>query len=156
MATAALMIAVHLGARVFVTSRNPTTRKRAIALGADGAFASDEPYPITSDVVIDSIGPATWENAFRTLRHGGRMCVCGGTSGSRVELDLPRLFFKQIDVIGASCGSQEEFQHVTDLVERGLPVVIDEVMPLSEYPRALERLRAASQLGKIVLEHPEP
>ncbi len=155
-ATAALMIAVHLGARVFVTSRNPTTRKRAIALGADGAFASDEPYPITSDVVIDSIGPATWENAFRTLRHGGRMCVCGGTSGSRVELDLPRLFFKQIDVIGASCGSQEEFQHVTDLVERGLPVVIDEVMPLSEYPRALERLRAASQLGKIVLEHPEP
>jgi len=154
-ATAALTIALHLGATVFVTSRNPAHRERALAMGAEGAFASDEPYPITTDIVVDSIGPATWENAFGTLRRGGRMCVCGGTTGSRVELDLPRLFFRQIDVIGASCGSQEEFQFVTDLVADGLRVVIDEVMALDEYPRALERLRSATQLGKIVLEHPE-
>lgn len=155
-ATAALMIAQHLGARVFVTSRDATKRERAIELGAEGAFPSDEAYPITSDVVVDSIGPATWDFAFRTLRHGGRMCVCGGTSGPKVELNLPRLFFKQIDIIGASCGSQTEFQHVTDLLSDGLPVVVDEILPLSEYPRALERLRTAEQLGKIVLEHPEP
>ena len=91
----------------------------------------------------------------RTLRHGGRMCVCGGTSGPKVELNLPRLFFKQLDIIGASCGSQEEFRHVTELVADGLPVIVDEVVPLSEYPAALERLRTAGQLGKIVLEHPQ-
>lgn len=154
-ATAALMLARHLGARVFVTSRDASKRARALELGAEGAFPSDEPYPITADIVVDSIGPATWDYAFRTLRHGGRMCVCGGTSGPKVELNLPRLFFKQIDVIGASCGSQVEFQHVTDLVADGLPVVVDEILPLAEYPRALERLRTAEQLGKIVLEHPE-
>jgi hypothetical protein len=40
-------------------------------------------------------------------------------------------------------------------MEQGLPVVLDEILPLSELPRALDRLRTASQLGKVVLEHPE-
>jgi len=153
-ATWAMVLAKHMGARVFVTSRDEEKRKRAIELGADDAFDSNAPYPVRSDVVVDSIGPATWEHAFRTLRNGGRMCICGGTSGQKVELNLPRLFFKQLDVIGASCGSQEEFRHVTRLVADGLPVIVDEVLALDQYPQALEKLRTASQLGKIVLEHP--
>lgn len=153
-ATWAMLLAKHMGARVVVTSRDEDKRQRAIELGADDAFDSNAPYPVRSDVVVDSIGPATWEHAFRTLRNGGRMCICGGTSGQKVELNLPRLFFKQLDVIGASCGSQQEFRHVTDLVADGLPVIVDEVMPLERYPDALEKLRTASQLGKIVLEHP--
>jgi len=152
-ATAAMHLAQHMGARVFVTSRDEHKRARAIELGADGAFESKGPYPVSADVVVDSIGPATWEYSMKTLRNGGRMCVCGGTSGPKVELNLPRLFFKQLDIIGASCGSQEEFRHVTELMANGLPVAIDEILPLSEYPRALDRLRSASQLGKIVLEH---
>lgn len=154
-AVAALVIARHQGARVFVTSRDEGKRMRARDLGAADAFDSEEPYPVTADIVVDSIGPATWDNSLRTLRNGGRMCVCGGTSGPTVSLNLPRLFFKQLDIIGASCGSQIEFEHVTGLIDDGLPVVIDEILPLSEYPRALERLRSASQFGKIVLEHPE-
>jgi NADPH:quinone reductase-like Zn-dependent oxidoreductase len=154
-ATAALILARHMGARVFATSRDPRKRAMAVELGAEDAFDSAEPYPVTVDIVVDSIGPATWEYSMRTLRHGGRMCVCGGTSGPKVELNLPRLFFKQLDIIGASCGSQEEFRHVTDLVAGGLPIIVDEVVPLADYPAALERLRTAGQLGKIVLEHPQ-
>lgn len=155
-ATVAMILARHMGARVFVTSRDEAKRKRAVELGAEDAFESGEPYPITADVVVDSIGPATWDHAFRTLRNGGRMCICGGTSGRTVELNLPKLFFKQLDVIGASCGSQEEFRHVTELVADGMPVIVDEVVPLEEFPAALERLRTAAQLGKIVMEHPAP
>ncbi|HLU40849.1 MAG TPA: zinc-binding dehydrogenase [Microthrixaceae bacterium] len=153
-ATFALLIAKQMGARVFATSRDEEKRKRAVELGAEDAFDSEGPYPVRADVVVDSIGPATWDHSIRSLRHGGRMCVCGGTTGPKVELDLPRLFFKQLEVIGASCGSQEEFRHVTGLMEEGLPVVIDGVLPLSEYPSALERLRSGTQVGKIVLEHP--
>ncbi|MCZ7630091.1 MAG: hypothetical protein M5U19_14040 [Microthrixaceae bacterium] len=57
------------------------------------------------------------------------MCICGGTSGSKVELELPRLFFKQLEIIGASCGSQEEFQAATDFMADGLEMVIDEILP---------------------------
>ncbi len=154
-ATASMLLALHAGAQVYVTSRDPAKRERAKELGAEDAFDSEGPYPVSADIVVDSIGPATWEYSIRTLRHGGRMCVCGGTSGPKVELNLPRLFFKQLDLIGASCGSQEEFRHVTDLVGAGLPLIVDGVLPLREYPAALERLRTAAQLGKIVLEHPQ-
>ncbi|MFI5043623.1 MAG: zinc-binding dehydrogenase, partial [Acidimicrobiales bacterium] len=79
--------------------------------------------------------------------------VCGGTSGQKVELDLPRLFFKQIEVIGSTMGGYGEFTEVTRLIGQGLPVSVDDVFPLSEYPAAIERLRTGAQLGKIVLDH---
>lgn len=155
-AAAALMLARHLGARVFVTSRDEAKREAAVALGAEAAFPSEGPYPVTADIVVDSIGPATWDAAFASLRRGGRLCVCGGTSGRTVSLDLPRLFFRQIDIIGSSFSSQREFEHVTSLVADGMPVVVDEVVALADYPAALERLRSARQLGKIVLDHGRP
>ncbi len=61
--------------------------------------------------------------------------VCGGTSGQKVEVDLPRLFFKQIEIIGSTMGSYEEFDDVVRLVEQGLPVAVDEVFPSADYPR---------------------
>jgi NADPH:quinone reductase-like Zn-dependent oxidoreductase len=89
----------------------------------------------------------------RSLRPGGRLVVCGGTSGPKVELNLPRLFFKQIEVIGSTMGSYEEFAELTRLVEQGLPVHVDRTYALDEYPAALERLEHGEQLGKVVLRH---
>jgi zinc-binding alcohol dehydrogenase/oxidoreductase len=154
-ATAAMMVAQQLGARVVVTSRDEAKRRRALELGADQAFDSASDYPVVTDVVVDSIGPATWDSALRTLRRGGRMCITGGTSGSKVTLDLPKLFFRQLEIIGGTIGSQEEFRQVTSMMEEGMPVVVDEVLPLEAYPEAVERLRSGAQVGKIVLEHPE-
>ncbi len=152
--TAALMLAKHMGADVVVTSRDPEKRRRAIDLGAVDAGDSAGPFPRDVDIVVDSVGPAVWDLAIRSLKRGGRMCICGGTSGPVVQLELPRLFFKQLEIIGASIGSQEEFQYVTDLMSGGLPTVVDEVHRLEDYPTALERLKSGAHLGKIVLEHP--
>ena len=71
-----------------------------------------------------------------------------------MELSLPRLFFKQIEIIGSTMGSYPEFADVTRLVVQGLPVTVEEVFDLGDYPVALERLRQGAQLGKIVLRHP--
>jgi D-arabinose 1-dehydrogenase-like Zn-dependent alcohol dehydrogenase len=79
--------------------------------------------------------------------------VCGGTSGPKVELNLPRLFFKQIEIIGSTMGSYQEFAQVTRMVDQGLPVQVDEVFDRDDYPKALERLRQGEQLGKVVLRH---
>lgn len=150
---AALSLACRLGAVVYVTSRDDAKRARAIELGAVGAFDSEGDWPVRADVVVESVGPATWDRSVKALRPGGRLVVCGGTSGPKVELDLPRLFFKQIEVIGSTMGSYEEFAHVTRLVEVGLTVQVDEVFARRDYPAALERLRRGAQLGKIVLRH---
>jgi NADPH:quinone reductase-like Zn-dependent oxidoreductase len=155
--TAALHLAVRLGAEVHVTSRDGAKREAALELGAVAAYDSGEDgledWPVRAHVVVESVGPATWERSIRALEAGGRLVVCGGTSGQKVELDLPRLFFKQIEVIGSTMGGYGEFAEVTRLVEQGLPVSVDSALDLESYPTALARLEASAQLGKVVLTH---
>jgi NADPH:quinone reductase-like Zn-dependent oxidoreductase len=152
--SAGLVLGKAIGARVFATSRDEAKRARAVELGAEDAFDSDERFPVQADVVFENVGPATWDRSMRALAPGGRLVTCGGTSGPKVELTLPRLFFGQFEIIGSTMGSYEEFAQVTELVAQGLPVIVDEVVPgLAGYPDALERLGRGAQLGKIVLRH---
>ena len=149
-----LALGVFMGARVFATSRDQAKRDAAVAMGAEAAFDSNEEFPVKADVVLENVGPATWAQSMKALQRGGRLVTCGGTSGQKVEVSLPRLFFGQFEIIGSTMGSYAEFDEVTGLVGQGLPVVVDETLEgLDAYPRALERLSAGAQLGKIVLRH---
>ncbi len=151
---AALAIARHMGCRVVATSRSEAKRIEAQAMGAEEVFDSaDQRWPVEAHVVIESVGPATWEQSVHSLRPGGRLVVCGGTSGPKVELNLPRLFFKQYEIIGSTMGSYEEFDEITALVAQGVDVHVDRTYRLEEYVDALARLEQGRQLGKIVLLH---
>jgi zinc-binding alcohol dehydrogenase/oxidoreductase len=151
---AALAIARHLGAEVVATSRSAAKRERALEMGAVAAIDSgSERWPVQADVVVESVGRATWAQSLRALRPGGRLVVCGGTSGSDVEINLPRLFFKQHEIIGSSMGSYQEFAELTRLVDNGLDIAVDRVFALADYPAALAHLEAGEQLGKVVLRH---
>ena len=78
----------------------------------------------------------------------------GGTSGVEVPLQLPRLFFKHLEIIGVTTGSHQEFVEVTRVLGEGeVPVIVDEVFPFDAYPDALARLAKGDQLGKLVLDH---
>jgi zinc-binding alcohol dehydrogenase/oxidoreductase len=151
---AALALARHMGCDVVATSRSEAKRAEALTMGASAVFDSADPkWPVQADVVVESVGPATWEQSVRSLKAGGRLVVCGGTSGPKVELNLPRLFFKQFEIIGSTMGSYEEFAEVTRLIEGGVAVHVDRTFPLAEYDAALDRLTNGEQLGKIVLTH---
>ncbi|MCU1397383.1 MAG: hypothetical protein JWN62_492 [Acidimicrobiales bacterium] len=153
-ACAALVLARHMGADVVVTSRSEAKRAAAIEMGASAAHDStDRSWPVQADVIVESVGPATWQQSTRSLKPGGRMVVCGSTSGPTVEMSMPRLFFKQWEIIGSTVGSYEEFAVVTSLIEGGLPVIIDQVFDVADYPAALRRMEAAEQLGNIVIQH---
>ena len=151
---AALAIARQMGARVIVTSRSEAKRAESLGMGAVAAYDSAAPkWPVQADVVVESVGPATWDQSVRALKPGGRMVVCGSTSGSTVELNLTRLFFQQVEIIGSTMGSYEEFADLVRLVDHGLPIRVDRVFDIEEYPAALARLESGRQLGKIVLRH---
>ena len=151
---AALAIARHLGAQVVATSRSPAKREAALAMGAIAAIDSmAEGWDVRADIVVESVGPATWNQSIRALKPGGRLVVCGGTSGTKAELNIPVLFFKQLEIIGSSMGSYQEFAEITRLMAGGLAVHVDEVFDLADYPAALQRLEAGEQLGKIILRH---
>jgi NADPH:quinone reductase-like Zn-dependent oxidoreductase len=152
-ASMAIAIGARTGAEVLATSRHEAKRRRALELGAAEAFATGGPVPVKADVVVDSSGSATWAASVRSLARGGRLVLCGATGGARVELDLARLFYSQQEVIGSTMGTYREFAEVTKLVADGLPVVVDSVHRLADYPSALDRLGAGDQFGKVVLDH---
>lgn len=161
-ASAGLLLGKAMGAVVYVTSTNADKTCRAIQLGAAGGFNSTNAFAKDlktelgrgADVVLDTVGPATWEQAVRSLEPAGRLVTCGSTSGTKVEITVPYLFFKQLQIIGSTMFDYGEFATVTELVAtRRVPVVVDQVYDFTDLPKALTRLEAGQQLGKIVLRH---
>jgi len=157
-AVAAIRIARHLGARVFATSRSEVKRRRAMEIGAEAAFDSaDFSKSVREasgggvDVVFEHVGPATLGESMRSVVNGGRVVLCGSTSGVKAEITMPRLFWGQIDLLGSTMGNVDEFSSVLEAMEEGLKPVVDGVYPLSDVEDALERLDAAEQFGKVVL-----
>ena len=164
LATAALAIAKALGARVVVTSRSEEKLARATELGADAAVptadAAARVKEVTGgrgvDVVVEHVGEATWASSLQLAAPGGRVVVCGATSGPNPPAALHRIWWKQLTVYGSTMGTKEDFEGAYELVRGGRArPVVDTVFPLVEARAAHERLEAGEQLGKIVLRIPE-
>ena len=108
-----------------------------------------------ADVVVESVGEATWQRRLQAAGPGGRITVCGATSGPNPPAALHRIWWKQLTIYGSTMGTKEDFEGVYELVKSGrAKPVVDEVFPLSEARAAHERMEAGDQLGKIVLTIP--
>jgi len=154
-ASAAIQLAAALGHTVFCTSRDPEKRARSLALGADLAVETGERLPAKVDLVIETVGAATWSHSLRALRPGGPIVVSGATSGANPLADLNRVFFLQLSVIGSTMGTREELIDLLAFVEsRELHPVIDDQRPLSQARTSFERLAAGLSFGKMVLTLP--
>jgi NADPH:quinone reductase-like Zn-dependent oxidoreductase len=161
-ALAALQICRQIGARVWVTSRSDEKLERARTLGAEETInlaTHDVAREVRArthrrgvDVVVDSVGAATWSTSLGSLARGGRLVTCGATSGPVVETDARRLFWNQWNILGSTMGSDAEFDAVVAQLHDGhLLPPIDRVFPLAEGRAAFERLQHAAQFGKIVI-----
>ena len=162
-ALAALGLARHLGCRTIVTSRHASKLEKARALGADhgvlddGADWSRAVRSATGkrgvDVVIDSIGGRVLQPAIRSLARGGRFVTCGCTTAQLGELDLTRVFWNQLSVLGSTMGTMEEFRAVATLFLRGLvKPVVDCVLAPERGAEAYRRLESGEQFGKVVVD----
>jgi NADPH:quinone reductase-like Zn-dependent oxidoreductase len=161
-AVACLQLALRAGARVLVTSSSDEKIARALALGADGGvnYRTDKVAPrvleMTGgegvDMVIDSVGQASWADSLRSLRRGGRLVTCGATTGSNPGADLQRMFIRQLEVYGSTGGSLDEFRQLVALFARGgLQPVIDRRYTIDDMRSAFDRLHAGEQFGKVVV-----
>ena len=159
---AGLQIAKALGARVIVTSRHAGKLERARALGADHVIdASREDIAKAAlaatggrgvDVAFDNVGEAVWSHALKSLVRGGRLVLCGATSGDQPGADLRRLFIRQLKVLGSTMGTVAELHQLLAFCQRhGVRPVIEQTFALDEVHAALARLESGLQFGKIAL-----
>lgn len=152
-ATAAVVLARALGARVYATSRSTAKRERIAQLGAT-ALEPGARLPERADVVVETVGAATFEHSLKCAAPGGRIVVSGTTSGHLTEVDLRRVFFLQLEVIGSTMGTRDDLADLLQLCARqGIRPVIDSQFAFAEARAAFERLDSGEAFGKVVLDH---
>ncbi len=109
-----------------------------------------------ADVVVETVGEATWERSLSAAAQGGRIVVCGTTSGHSPPGRLRRLWRKQLTVYGSSMGTPDDFEGAYDLIRSGRSRIhVDSVFPLTEASAAHDRLESGAQVGKVVLSMTE-
>jgi NADPH:quinone reductase-like Zn-dependent oxidoreductase len=165
-ALAAFELSRALGARTIVTSSSAEKLQRARALGADIAVNHVDDDVVAAvreatdghgaDVVVETVGEATWERSLGAAAQEGRVVVCGATSGHSPPARLYRLWWKQLTILGSTMGLPSDFEAAYDLVRTGRARVhVDSVYPLAEAAQAHERLESGAQFGKVVLRIPD-
>jgi NADPH:quinone reductase-like Zn-dependent oxidoreductase len=162
LASAANLIARALGARTIVTSSSDDKLARVEADAKVNHASADVVEAVKeateghgADVVVESVGDATWQRSLQAAAQGGRITVCGATSGPNPPAALHRIWWKQLSVLGSTMGTKDDFEGVYELVMSGrVKPIVDEVFGLSEARAAHERMEAGDQLGKIVLTIP--
>ncbi|TAL10659.1 MAG: alcohol dehydrogenase [Nitrospirae bacterium] len=158
----AVQMARAAGARVLTTVGSEDKIEKARALGAEVVInharddIAERVMRATGgrgvDVVIEHIGPATWEQSLKSLAKGGRLITCGATSGPEVRVDLRFLYMRQTTVIGSIMGTRDELLAAAKWMDEGrIQAVIDSVVPMKEARAAHERMLDRKLFGKIVL-----
>ncbi|GHH96763.1 zinc-binding dehydrogenase [Neobacillus kokaensis] len=163
-ATFALQIASAKGAKVFVTSSSDKKIENAIAMGAAGGvnYRSEnwvkelKTLSGGADLSIDSIGGDTFNDLIHLAKHGSKIVSFGATLGPVNNLVMPRIFFKQMHIMGTTMGTPDEFADMITLFEdKQLRPVIDKIYPLQDIDEAHRQMDHGNLFGKIVLSIPE-
>jgi NADPH:quinone reductase-like Zn-dependent oxidoreductase len=150
-ATAAIVLARAGGRRVWVTSRTPEKRRRALDLGAHAAFEPGARLPEKVDAVLESVGQATWAHSLRCLRPGGTIVTCGATSGDVPPAELSRVFFQQLRIVGSTMGTRQDLLQLLGFCETaGIRPVVDRVLPLASARDGFAAMLSGDVFGKVV------
>lgn len=146
-ALAAVQIAKYIGATVYASTTNPDKIPAIRAAGANDIYSNQ-----TVDVVMEHVGPATWETSMKAVGKYGRIVTCGDLSGPTVQLELRKIFGRDVSILGGKMGTAREFQDLSKAVFSGkIKPIIDKTFPLDQAGEAHRRMEEKKQTGKIIL-----
>lgn len=160
--SAAIQIAKIYGATVISTSSSTQKSEFAHRLGADHVInynrenVSQRVWEITqsqgADVIFEHVGAQSWSDSLRSLKKGGKIIVCGSTTGPIVRLDLRHLYIKHQQIIGSTMGNRQDLSELSYLMDQGkIKPVVGECLPFTDIQKAHQILEQNQQMGKIVI-----
>ena len=156
-ASATIKLAAAAGAVVYATSRSAAKRAEALTWGAHAALPTGERLPERADVVIETVGEATWGHTLRSLRRGGTVVIAGATSGMNPPADLGRIFYLQGRILGSTGCTRGELAALLRVLEAtGVRPVIDRAPPLEEIHKGFQLMIDGALIGKLVIHPPAP
>jgi NADPH:quinone reductase-like Zn-dependent oxidoreductase len=151
-ATALIMLGSAAGFRMWVTSRSEEKRQRAVEIGAERAFPSGARLPERVDGVMETVGAATWSHSLKVLKPGGVVVISGATTGFDPPAGLNRIFFTQLQIIGATMGTRGELESLVSMcLACGIRPPVATEIPLAHARDGFEMmLSGRTDDGKIV------
>lgn len=156
-ATFLLQFAKAAGAEVYVTSRSEEKLQQAKELGADKGIQNDANWEVELDgekvdLVIETVGAATFQRSLKQLRPGGTLVLIGSSTGDTIEFNLREFFYGQYTLKGTTMGSAEEYQSMLEFIEKHqIHPVVDQIFEIEEFKKAFKKLENGKQVGKIGL-----
>ncbi len=170
--TAAIQVAVSLGAHVFCTAGSVSGLARCRELGAELAISyRDEDFVGVArdatdgrgvDVVLDVMGASYLSRNLDALAPDGRLVVIGLQGGARAELDLAGMMTRRLSVFATTLRARPEAQkaeivaqvraHVWPMVAAGrVRPVVDSTFAMADAATAHRRMAAGGHVGKLLL-----
>ncbi|HAI84254.1 MAG TPA: alcohol dehydrogenase [Chitinophagaceae bacterium] len=156
-----LQMAVAIGANVYVTSGSDEKITRAIQLGAklgvnyktSGWHKLFQAAVEGFDVIVDSAAGDGFKHFIDLAKPSARIVFFGGTQGAITNINPQKAYWKQLQILGTTMGTPEEFKAMIQLFEKHqIKPVIDAVLPLESAEQAIRKMDDNSQFGKIVLK----
>ena len=152
MSTSLIMLARAAGYRVLVTSRDDTSRERALEIGAHETFGAGERLPHRVDAVMETVGRATWSHSVKSVRSGGTIVISGATSGDATAAELQHIFFRQIKVHGSTMGTRDELDALARfMAETGTRPLVERVLAMDQAADGIRAVKEGNVFGKVVL-----
>lgn len=157
----AFLFAKAAGANVYVTSGSTDKLEKALKLGAKGAYnyKKETTYPDLwktkggFDLVIDSAGGDQINNFIKILKPKGRIVFYGATNGLPAKLDLYRMFWNQLSLLGSTMGNDHEFSEMLSFVSKHqIRPLIDSIRPFSKIAESFPDITKPNKVGKIVFQ----
>ena len=157
----ALQFAVAAKAKVYVSSGSDQKIDRAMSMGALGGVNYKNAGWIDAlktlgggfDVVIDGAAGDGLNDLLDLMAPGGRLAIYGATRGNVTNVVARRVFWKQLNILGSTMGSPEDFAAMIALVDRHkIKPVVDKVYASADGAAAFQRMDEGLQFGKIVVK----
>jgi NADPH:quinone reductase-like Zn-dependent oxidoreductase len=157
----AFLFAQAAGANVYVSSGSDEKIEKALKLGARGAYNYKKDVNYSDlwktkggfDLVIDSAGGDQINNFIKMLKPRGKIVFYGATNGLPAKLDMYRMFWNQLSLLGTTMGSDHEFSEMLTFVSKHqLRPLIDSIRPFSKIVESFPDITKSNKVGKIVFQ----
>ena len=161
MGIAGIQIAKLFNCEVIATAGNKEKMDRCIELGADHVVnhredgwhrkVRDITNKLGVDVVYEHIGKTVFPQEVGLLKMGGTLVSTGATTGYDSTIDLRYLFFRGINLLGATQGTKAGLEEVISWVSKGkIKSVIDTVLPFGNMVEGHVKMADSQVFGKIL------
>lgn len=157
----AFLFALARKANVYVTTSSDEKLEKALKLGAKGGYNYKKETTFKDlwktkggfDLIVDSAGSDQINGFIKLLKPGGRFVFYGASNGIPSGIDLHRMFWKQLSLLGSTMGNDKEFVDMLAFVsEHKIMPIIDSIRPFDKIIPAFNDIADRKRVGKIVIQ----